>query len=380
MAWRRSHSTAAQQQYGADMKIEVIPNKGPASIGPQIEELLEWAECVCIASAFATPSSLDLTEIALGKAQKTNRHFKVRLMVGLYQRFTSASTIAKALQLQKTYPGMFFIRVARNDRFHWKLYIFEKGKSRKLFVGSANFTDDGLRASGELSVKITARADDTISKSLQGEFDALWNNEKHSFSPSGTFLRNYKKLNRPPRAVRNPVDNSIGKLLYNAERVRRPPIKDKSGDKIRPRLIFIDAPLRQDTIDKISKHKSNWDKNDWDYFCTYRDYFEYARDAGLLVYVTYWDDEAKSPDEYRIEFHRVEDSTEIQTRDGKYFVAHSRVPHTWSVKYGDAKKELRKVGLTWKKIQSDRFLNEEQIRTLCRLLHVKWETLIQYLD
>jgi HKD family nuclease len=363
------------------MKIEVIPNKGPASVGPQLEELLDWSEHICIASAFATPASLDRIETALSQAQENSRRFEVYLLIGLYQRFTSARAIAKALRLQRTYPEMFSIRVARNNRFHWKLYIFGKGNSRKFFVGSANFTEDGLTASGELSVKITAQVDDSISRSLQAEFDTLWDSDRHSFSPGAAFLRNYRKLKRPPHVVRIPTDNSIGRLLYNAERVRKPPRpSNKPSGKVRPRLIFADRRLRQDTIDKISRYKNNWDEHDWMYFCTYRSDFEYTRNAGLLVYVTDGDDEAKSPDEYRIEFHRVDDSAVIQTRDGRYFVAHSRVPYTRSVKYGDVKRELCKVGRTWKKLRSDKFLNEEQIEALCQLLHVKWETLLQYLD
>ena len=179
------------------MKIEAIPNKGPASLGPEITECFDWANNAYIASAFLTLASLKRIEDALIKSEKSQHHIEILLLVGLYQRFTSAKTIEKAFNLQKKYPSKFRIQIARNSRFHWKLYIFGKERSRKIYIGSANFTEDGLTTSGELSVKITAQANEQIFKSLQHEFEEIWRKKKNSFQPNENFLTAYNKLSRP---------------------------------------------------------------------------------------------------------------------------------------------------------------------------------------
>jgi HKD family nuclease len=132
------------------MKLEVVPNKGPASMGPELSRGLSWAKSLDIATAFLTVRSLERLEEALMNAQDSGRLLRIRLLCGLYQRFTSAATIRAAVRLQKKYSDQFHIRIARNNRFHWKLYLLHSNAKSCAYVGSANFTEDGLTASGEL--------------------------------------------------------------------------------------------------------------------------------------------------------------------------------------------------------------------------------------
>lgn len=93
----------------------------------------------------------------------------------------------------------------------------------------------------------------------------------------------------------------------------------------------------------------------------------------MLLFVTWYD----NPKEYWLEFREVKDTAEITTPDGKHFIAHSRIPHGWRVRYDDIKSELSRVGLTWKEIKRNKQLNKRQLQVVCRLLHVKQATLLQ---
>ena len=115
------------------MKIEAFPNKGP-EWGPEVT-MLYWASSAYIASAFLTSASLERIEEALIEAENSNPT-EIRLLVGLYQRFTSAASITKAYKLQEKYPNNFWVRISRNNRFHWKLYMFTKNSDQRIYVGS----------------------------------------------------------------------------------------------------------------------------------------------------------------------------------------------------------------------------------------------------
>jgi HKD family nuclease len=363
------------------MKIEPIFNKGPASMGPEIMEQFDWAKEVNIASAFVSSASLDRIQEVLEKAKNSRRHLKINLLVGLYQRFVSAATIAKALGLCKRYPESFSIRIARNNRFHWKLYIFTKREERRIYVGSANFTEDGLSASGELSVKITVRGRDKTAKLLEAEFEVIWNEKKHSFSPDKKFLKTYKRFARRPRHVRITKDDPIGRLLYNAQRIHRNHPTEKADEStLKPRTVFASEDLLPETVKKIRKYRNNWDENGWDYVCLYKRDFESTENTKLILYVTHYKHKIPPADQFKLGFYKIEATAELETPDGRYFIAASHIPYSKIVDYGNVKDELRKVGLTWKKLRGYRSLNKDQTAMLCQVLHIRMETLLAKLD
>jgi hypothetical protein len=178
-----------------------------------------------------------------------------------------------------------------------------------------------------------------------------------------------------------PGDDFIGNLLDKAERYHKRTLSIRENN-IKPRLIFADLPLQKDTIKTLKKYRTSWDKANWDYICfNYRPGFEYAKKAKLIIYITCYKDPDETPkEEYYIEFRIVEDSAEIKTPDGKYFIAHSRIPYTRKIQYGNIMNELRKSGLSWKKMKSDRYINKKQLTVICNLFHVKLSTIQQYLQ
>jgi len=81
-----------------------------------------------------------------------------------------------------------------------------------------------------------------------------------------------------------------------------------------------------------------------------------------------WSPRAK---DYVLDFRTIEETAIIETPDGKYFVAHSHIASGWYQEYGKLKSKLAEIGLTPKKIKSDRFLTPYQVEALCRFLRVK---------
>ncbi len=350
------------------MKIEAIPNKGPASMGPEIDRSLEWAEQVDIASAFVTSKALNHLENSLAKAQSEKRQLTVRLLFGLYQRFTPPEALKMMLDLQKKYPSRLYVQVARNKRFHWKLYIFRKRSLRRFYIGSANFTEDALTSEGELSVKLTTNTSDAIADTLEAEFDKLWKDKSKSFLLRIDDWKEYKKLKRPA-FISQHEDSAISRLLTKPNRIpSTPPLPTKH----KPRIVFVDKELLPET-DNIIDARTNWDIKNWGYMCNGKQLHNIIVNAKVFLYVTWYD----NPKKYYVEFRRVEDTVELDTPDGKYFIAHSKIPYGYSLQYSEVKKRFEEVGLTWKIIKASRQLNSDQLQATSRLLHVKLETLMQ---
>ncbi|MBI5877894.1 MAG: phospholipase D family protein [Chloroflexi bacterium] len=342
------------------MRIEVIPNRGPATMSYEIGDGLDWATNVGIATAFTSLSACREIEGQIRDMLHRKPSSKVRVVVGLYQRFTAPSALNKLFALQTEKPNQVEIRIARNRRFHWKLYLFSKGQSMRLYVGSANLTDDGLHASGELSVKISAKRSEVISKVLTREFNSLWG--KESFPLTRQFLRNYQKVERPPkRFTPSAQDNKIASLLQKEDRTPRMPSRTA-----RPRIAFVSDDVSKTTAKQV-RDNTDWTSKGWDYICYPRKaWFERIRDAGVIVEII-----RASYHTFQVQFRRIEDTIQLKTDDGTYFIAHSQIGNGQRRKYSLVKQELKQIGLTWDRIKKDPVLTQEQLKVLCELCHLK---------
>jgi len=357
------------------MKVEVIPNRGVASMAPEIERGLGWAREADIVTAFVTPAPLRRLESALGRARTQRRPFKIRALVGLYQCFTPPTALAKLINLRKRFPGKLYVRVARNKRFHWKLYAFRNGGERRFFVGSANLTQDGMTAEGELCVKITAAARDAISKSLEAEFDRLWQDKKKSVTLDNLLLGEYRKVARPAQRYTEPGrDKALEGVLVAPERFRPEASSPEPAGRARPRVSYTPLDVSEET-GEIVRAETNWDGEGWGY-TVYRRKDDFERDlrAGVLLLVT----RHARTHEHWLNFEIVRDEAVLDTPDGKYFLARSRVRYSRERRYDEeVGRALKTVGLSLKTLKSEPALNRTQLFELCRLLHVRPEKLFE---
>jgi hypothetical protein len=96
--------------------------------------------------------------------------------------------------------------------------------------------------------------------------------------------------------------------------------------------------------------------------------------------VTYYGNNKRYPhNEFYISLNRIEDSVILETADGKYFVAFSKIPYSREKQYGELKAKLSKIDLAWKQLSSDRSLTEKKVNMLCDLFQIKWSTLTEKL-
>lgn len=100
-----------------------------------------------VISAFVTRSAV---EQLLGPA--VTRGVRVHLLTGTFGNFNRREMFAGTLALSKGHSN-FQARVWSGDesrRLHAKLYLWRFGEEGEAWIGSANFTDGGLRNDGEL--------------------------------------------------------------------------------------------------------------------------------------------------------------------------------------------------------------------------------------
>jgi HKD family nuclease len=346
------------------VRVEIVPNRGPASMGAELVRALAWAECADIASAFVTRDGLDVIRQALEEARRGRRRLIVRLVVGLRDRFTPRGALSMCLALEKKYRGRFLVRYARNKRFHWKLFALRKGKARRVYIGSANLTGDGLSASGELSAKLTAKSQSPAIKSLEGEFNCVWRNEELSGYLDGRLLRVYRERKPSASVGSSREDGALDDLLRSPD--RPPPEPDGEIRRRKPRVLYVPKEMDQDAEAILKAQKTGWCASHWGYVCfESKQNREMIRKAGVVLLV-----ERGHHKSWRLEMQIIQDVADVRTDDGNYFVAHNRVPYSRSLSYAKARKLLTEVGITWKKIKNDAALNGEQLALLCSLLHI----------
>lgn len=356
------------------MRVEAIPNRGVASMAPEVESGLGWAREADIATAFVTPAALGRLEAALARASERRRPLRIRVLVGLYQRFTPPTALARLLSLRKRFPGKLYVHVARNRRFHWKLYAFRNRGERRFYVGSANLTRDGMTAEGELCVKITAEARDPISKSLEAEFDKLWRDGRKSVTLDNLLLGEYRKVARPARRYAEPGrDEALEGVLVAPERFRTEASAPGPAGRARPRASYTQLDVSEET-EEIVRAETNWDREGWG-FTVYerKDDFEKDLRARLLLLVT----RAGGTREHHLSLAAVRDEAVLDTPDGKYFLARSRVRYSRERRYDEeVGRALKAVGLSLKGLKSNPALSRAQLEACCRLLHVRPEKLL----
>jgi HKD family nuclease len=337
------------------MKVEAFFNRGLATLEREFRDAAGSATQIDLASAFLTPDGLRRLEAILDLEDWPS----VRILVGLYQHFTPPEVIVRLSYLQRRHPGRFSARIAKNQRFHWKYFCFGKSNFARAYVGSANLTTDGFTASGEIFVRLKGRRTEHAIRSVRAEFERIWTH--HAQRITRELIEVYKSNYRPPKM--KPPNNTLASFLEKPERSSLP-----TGLISKPRLIFVSDEVSKDVAKSI-RQETDWYSRNWGYTVfPNKSSYEKARDARVLLNVQEW----RSDKDYLIEFCGVREYLDsIETSDGKYFVAHSKLRKSWSRRFSTIKSELRQLGLTRKKLASDRYLNRKQMLGLARLMHAE---------
>jgi HKD family nuclease len=78
----------------------------------------------------------------------------VRLLTGLYQKFTEPQALRTLLRIQEETCGQLSVRLSLEPQFHRKMYLLTSRTRSTAILGSSNLTRDGLRSGGELNVMV----------------------------------------------------------------------------------------------------------------------------------------------------------------------------------------------------------------------------------
>ncbi len=81
--------------------------------------------------------------------------------------------------------------VFENPLFHPKVYIFSKGRSRAMIIGSSNFTYSGFYENVETNILLEGKEHESIIKENEAIFQK-WNLDDVSFSPTKEWLLSYR--------------------------------------------------------------------------------------------------------------------------------------------------------------------------------------------
>jgi HKD family nuclease len=106
------------------MKISVIDNEFVATMDRELRKGFAAGGTAKFATAFLTEAAVQLLDTILTDMRKHNRDLHIQLAVGLYLRFTSPNVLRRLQALQRKNATQLEVRVALNERFHWKLYLF----------------------------------------------------------------------------------------------------------------------------------------------------------------------------------------------------------------------------------------------------------------
>ncbi|RYZ18586.1 MAG: hypothetical protein EOO16_22130 [Chitinophagaceae bacterium] len=155
--------------------------------------------------AFISDGALTLLDVFL--QQNTKRLRRGRILLSLYNSFNSKAVLER-LKVLNADSGKLQVRVSANPHFHWKYDHFYSSAHQAAFVGSANFTNAGLREKGELTTRFRlSRADKQLSEDFKRRFDTEWDDAR---SISDLPLDHYKQEKAPASGGLHPEIKSIG--------------------------------------------------------------------------------------------------------------------------------------------------------------------------
>jgi superfamily II DNA or RNA helicase/HKD family nuclease len=102
-----------------------------------------------------------------------NRGVKGKILVSEYLNFTEPEALRKILKLSNVE-----LKIARNNDFHSKGFMFTHKSYYTIIIGSSNITHGALTKNKEWNLKVTAHKDSQLFKSTLSEFENVFNSSQ----------------------------------------------------------------------------------------------------------------------------------------------------------------------------------------------------------
>jgi len=340
------------------MRLDVIDNSGASSLIDELSKELGACRSARFATASLTRGGIRFIEDALRKGRNS---LHIQLLVGLYNGHTEAAALRKLLRLQKHSGGQIEVRIARNRRFHWKLYLFESKGRATAFVGSSNLTNDGLGVKGELNLRLTGAGLGGALAHIAETFDREW--KKDSFPLDVGIAERFAPASEQSKDVSSQVDPIIKALLRNPARnpARKEPFRETRV------ITSVEGFVGKTTI-KAVKDKTDWYRQGWEWLvCTLRaDQYRLTR-AGAFYLAAF------RGEILQLSLNDVRGDDYFRTEDGQYLVAYQTRKGSVTRNVGPAVlARLKRAGVINKKedLRHDRSLSRAKCEALNSLLRV----------
>jgi len=234
------------------MRLDVIDNCGATSMIAELRKELETCRCARMATASLTRSGIGFIEEALHEGPSTLR---IRLLVGLYNGHTESAALRQLLGLQRKHGQKIEIRIAENQRFHWKTYLFESRGRFTAFVGSSNLTKDGLGLEGEFNIRLESKNASGTLAHLVETFDRVW--DKQSIPLSIGIAERFSSASNQWRELARNIDPIIKEILRRPRRKRT--IATPKDSSI---MTSIEEIVCRATV-KVVKDRTDWYRRGW---------------------------------------------------------------------------------------------------------------------
>jgi HKD family nuclease len=319
------------------MRVELIDNQGVTTMQAELAAQCSRCTIARLATASLTKAGLHFIEKALNAKRNT---LKVNLLIGLYNGYTEAAALRRLVDLQRRSGGAFHVRVARNPRFHWKVYLFKKATQITAYVGSSNLTRDGLSTEGELNIRLTGRSSDPAFTNVTDSFEQTW---KTDSAPLDAYIaEHFAPIAQQSEKFMGEIDPKIKKLLRGIRR-----LGSSNGDPMlveTNKMSFCDEWALQATTNAV-RSKTKWESKGWHWlvFPT-RAARDRLRDASSFYLADFCEG---------VGFLSLNDVCaydDFKTEDGRYFLAYLH-------RKGSITKTLDRATLTH--LRTNRFISKK---------------------
>ena len=186
-----------------------------------IKEQLSTCSSFDFCVAFVADGGL---QILVKAFQELRQHgIKGRLLTSTYLNFNSPDAFRKLLEYDNIEVRVF------QGNLHAKGYIFDKGETSTVIVGSSNMTQTALTCNKEWNVLYQTVENSRLLGELRGEFDSLWN-DTSTVLLSQDWIENYAvyRMARPPKtkskstfkSAETPAQNDLVEIKPNTMQQR----------------------------------------------------------------------------------------------------------------------------------------------------------------
>lgn len=163
-----------------------------------IKEQLSTCSSFDFCVAFVADGGLQILVEAFQELRR--RGIRGRLLTSTYLNFNSPDAFRKLLEYNNIEVRVF------QGNLHAKGYIFDKGETSTVIVGSSNMTQTALTCNKEWNVLYQTVENSRLLGELRGEFDSLWN-DTSTVALSQEWIKDYAAYRsaRPPKLKSKPT-------------------------------------------------------------------------------------------------------------------------------------------------------------------------------